>query len=145
MGLAPVQVHAENHRRPVLGLGAAGAGLDVHVAVALVMLLGEHAAELELPEDLLEAPELLGCLIEGRLVVILLRHVAEQLHILAAFLKFLDAAGDFLELGALLSELLCLLWIVPYLWSFKEACYFLKPLELAVVVKDTPSLNLSLP
>ena len=109
------------------------------------MLLGEHAAELELLKDLLEAPELLGCLIEGRLVVILLRHVAEQLHILAAFLKFLDAAGDFLELGALLSELLCLLWIVPYLWSFKEACYFLKPLELAVVVKDTPSLNLSLP
>ena len=42
-----LQVHAQQHRRPVLRLGAAGAGLDVDEAVARVERVGEHAAELE--------------------------------------------------------------------------------------------------
>jgi hypothetical protein len=41
--LAPAQVHAQQHLRPVLRLGAAGAGLDVDEAVAAIHLAGEHA------------------------------------------------------------------------------------------------------
>ena len=44
---APAQVHAQQHLRPVLRLGAAGAGLDVEEGVVRVHLAVEHALELE--------------------------------------------------------------------------------------------------
>ena len=48
LALAVLQVLAQQHLRPVAGLGAAGAGLDVEEAVARVGRVVEHAAELEL-------------------------------------------------------------------------------------------------
>ena len=45
---APAQVHAQQHLGPVLGLGAAGAGLDIEEGVGFVELAGEHAAEFQL-------------------------------------------------------------------------------------------------
>ena len=47
LALAVAQVHALEHRGPVLRLGAAGAGLDVEKAVVRVHRVGEHAAELQ--------------------------------------------------------------------------------------------------
>ncbi len=44
----PLQIHAQQHLRPVLRLGAAGAGLDVEEGVVRVHLAAEHALELEL-------------------------------------------------------------------------------------------------
>ena len=46
--LPPHQVHAQQHLRPVLGFGAAGARLDVHERVGRVLVALEHAAELQL-------------------------------------------------------------------------------------------------
>jgi len=45
--VAVLEVHAQEHGRPVLRLGAARAGLDVHEAVVRVERVGEHAAELQ--------------------------------------------------------------------------------------------------
>ena len=45
--LGPAQVHAQQHVGPVLGVGAALAGLDLADRVALVVLAGEEAAQLE--------------------------------------------------------------------------------------------------
>src|SRR5690606_30751839 len=50
--LGPAQVHAQQHLGPVLGLGAAGARLDVDEGVAAVHLAGEHALELQLLQAL---------------------------------------------------------------------------------------------
>jgi hypothetical protein len=47
VALAPAQVHALQHLGPVLGLGAAGAGLDVEEGRGRVHLAAEHALELE--------------------------------------------------------------------------------------------------
>ena len=40
---APAQIHAQQHLRPVLRLGAAGAGLDVEEGAVRVHLAAEHA------------------------------------------------------------------------------------------------------
>jgi hypothetical protein len=47
MRLRPSQVHAEEHLRPVLRLGAARARLDVDVRTVGVHLAREHAPEFE--------------------------------------------------------------------------------------------------
>ena len=39
--LRPAQIHAQKHLRPILRLGAAGAGLDGHDGVQAVALAGE--------------------------------------------------------------------------------------------------------
>ena len=47
---APFQVHPQEHRRPVLGFGAAGAGLDVKIGVVAVFLAVEHAREFQIAD-----------------------------------------------------------------------------------------------
>jgi hypothetical protein len=55
--LEKVQVHAEQHLRPVLRLGAAGAGLDCEVGVARVVGPVEQGLELDLLAALLQLGE----------------------------------------------------------------------------------------
>ena len=45
--LGPAEVHAQQHVGPVLGVGAALAGLDLADRVALVVLAGEQGPQLE--------------------------------------------------------------------------------------------------
>src|SRR5262249_51409989 len=45
--LGPALIHARKHLRPVLRLGAAGAGVDAEDAIALVMRAAEEDAQLE--------------------------------------------------------------------------------------------------
>ncbi len=47
MRIRPFQVHAQQHRGPVLRLGAARPGLDIEKGVVRVHLAGKHALELE--------------------------------------------------------------------------------------------------
>ncbi len=51
---APAQVHAQQHLRPVLRLGAAGARLDIEEGAVRVHLAAKHALELELAHLRLE-------------------------------------------------------------------------------------------
>ena len=44
--LGPARVHAQEHRGPVLALGAAGAGMDLEIGVVAVGLAGEHGLDL---------------------------------------------------------------------------------------------------
>src|SRR5262250_1303916 len=52
---APAQVHAQQHLRPILGLGAASPGLDVEERAVRVHLPTEHAPELEVTHLRLQA------------------------------------------------------------------------------------------
>ena len=67
---APAQVHAQQHLRPVLGFGAAGAGLDVHEGAVRVHLAVEHALELEAAHLGLEALRVALDVARGGLVVL---------------------------------------------------------------------------
>ena len=57
LGLAVAQVHAQQHLRPVLGLGAAGSRMDRHEGVLVVVRAGELEIELEGAKTLLELVE----------------------------------------------------------------------------------------
>ena len=47
MLLAPAQVHAHEHRRPVLALGTTSTRVDLHDGAELVLLTAQHVAQLE--------------------------------------------------------------------------------------------------
>ena len=55
--LGPAHHHAQDHLGPVLGVGAAGAGVDGHERVAGVVAAGEQALLLERREALLDGGE----------------------------------------------------------------------------------------
>ena len=57
--LGPAPLHPENHLGPVLGVGAAGAGVHCHQSVAGVVAAGEQPLLLELVETLLHGLDLL--------------------------------------------------------------------------------------
>ena len=72
------------------------------------------------------------------LVVLGFREVEQLAGAGEAFVQDADAVDDAIELGALLAELLRALGIVPDVRVFELAAYFLEPLALGIVVKDTP-------
>ncbi len=55
--LGPLDVHAKQHLRPVLGLGAARAGMNGHDRVGQVVLAAEHLARFRSVDFLLELVE----------------------------------------------------------------------------------------
>src|SRR6185295_16873769 len=61
--LGPAHLHAQDHLRPVLGVGAARARVDGDERVALGVLAAEEALLLEVLEALLDAVELIGDLV----------------------------------------------------------------------------------
>ena len=73
LALAVFQVHAQQHRRPVLRFGAAGAGLDVDEAVERVGRVVEHAAEFEGGELRFSMPAMSASTDMQRVVVVLVR------------------------------------------------------------------------
>ena len=76
--LGPAQVHAKKHLRPVLGLGAAGAGMDGEQGVAGVVGAAEGEVELKPVEAGGDRGGLAGYLVLNGAVVLALGEV-EQL------------------------------------------------------------------
>src|SRR6267154_1086420 len=59
LAVAVLRVHALEHLRPVLRLGAARSRLDVHEAVVRIQGIGKHAAELEIADLLVQLRDVL--------------------------------------------------------------------------------------
>ena len=76
---------------------------------------------------------------DGAAVGLLGRHLEQLAGIAQAARQCVQAAHHLLELGALLAELLRTLRVVPDAGLFQLANYFLQPLVLVVVIKDTSS------
>ncbi len=111
--LAPAHVHAQQHLRPVLGVGAAGAGLDVHDGVGAVGRAGQHAPELGRAHPGRERrQERLGLGNDGR-VVLARSEVEEHLGVLDVPPELLERGERLLEPGALAGHHLRLLRVVP--------------------------------
>jgi hypothetical protein len=138
LALAVLQVLTQQHGRPVAGLGAAGAGLDVDEAVARVGRVVEHAPELEFLDrgfkcvrlglDGLEAVEIplgLGHLVELEVV----REVAPQV---------VDGLDHGLQRFLLAAQFLGTLGVVPDRGVLERRVDLVQAQGLAVVVKDTP-------
>ena len=135
--LAPAQVHAEQHRGPVLRLGAAGARLDVDERVVRVHLAGEHPPKFE-PRDLgSDAVHLADQVGEQRRIVFLAR---ERLQLRGLAERLVDAAqrtDDGFELGALAPQVLRALGVAPDLRILELAVDLFETLALRVEVKGT--------
>ena len=137
--IRPFQVHAQQHGRPVLGFGAAGACLNVEKGIVRIHLAGEHALEFQLLD--LEGQSLgVGLDSLDGVRIRLGRGQIQQLSgIGQGALEPIKTADDLLELGAFLSQFLGAIGIVPDAWLLELALYFLKTFEFVVVIKDTSS------
>jgi hypothetical protein len=115
--LAEAQVHAHEHRRPVLGVGAARAGLDAQDGVAAIGRAGEHAIELGLAELLIDARDLRLGVGDDRLVIF----GGAELEVLGRVLDLPTELVRHLQLGfdgrALAQDALGLVVVVPEPWG----------------------------
>ena len=94
LALAQARVHAQQHLRPVLRLGAAGAGVDGDHGAEMVVVAGEQALELEVVDARLEEDELLLDRVERRRVVLAAGEVEEVLEIGAGPGRPLESLHD---------------------------------------------------
>ena len=113
MALGPAGIHAVEHLGPVLGLGAAGAGVELQNGVGVVVLAGEQGGHPGLLHLLLQVRVLALQLLQDLGVVLLLAHLAEGGQVLPAGDQLL-LPGDFiLQLLQAHLHLLGPLQIVP--------------------------------
>ena len=87
--LGPAQVHPQQHACPVLGLGAAGAGMNAHERIALVAFAAEHFFEFHLLDRVLK---LIGCRVHFGLEIFVLFGLARQLQKHGAVFGFFPQA-----------------------------------------------------
>ena len=139
LGLAPAQVHAQQHLGPVLRLGAAAAGLDVQVGGVGIVLAGEHAPELEPAQRLVHRGQLGLDVGEHVGVAVGQRHVKE-LGGIGQFLAGLAQRGDLgLDLRQLAADVLRALRLVPEAGVGLFGLQLFKLLDQGLVVKDSPA------
>ncbi len=139
MLLAVAQVHAQEHLRPILRLGAAGAGMDRHDRVAPVVRPGELQLEIERLEVRLEAVEesdgvavdLAFGLADQLVPGLELGLVARQLF------QRVEAA---LDRPPLLQDGLAFIGVVPEIRSLHFAVELGELLFIAGGVKETPKV-----
>ena len=135
--LAPAQIHAQQHLRPVLRFGAAGARLDVEEALCESILPGNMRWNSSFLTSLLERADVALDSLRGGLVVLLDGHVEQLAGLLQAVGDAIERADDLLQARALAAELLRLVRRVPDGGIFELAPYFGQPFALEVVLKET--------
>ena len=131
------QIHALEHARPVLGLGAAGAGLDLDEAGVAVHRVVEHAAEFELAHAAFKGG---GVGFDGLHRFFVVFHRGELEQILAvgqALVDFLQVHNDAFEGFLFLAKFLGAGRVVPDLGVFELLADFDQLFSLGIVVKDT--------
>ena len=136
--VGPAQVHAQQHLRPVLRLGAAGAGLDVEEAVVRIHLAREHALELEARDLAFDPVHVLLDRAHHGLVRVGLGQLEQFAGLVQADAQAVEGADHCLELGAFAAQFLRALRLVPDGGVFELAQDFGQALGAALVVKDTP-------
>ena len=139
--VGPAQVHTQEDVGPVLGLGAAGAGLDVQVAVVGIHLAAEHAAEFQFLEDFAQALDFGDDIVHRTFVVFFGGHFQQVAGVTQAAGEVIDGFDDLRQHGALTAQRLRVLGFVPDAGVLQLAVYFDQAIMLVIVVKDTPELT----
>ena len=138
VGLAPAQVHPQEHLAPVLRLGATGARLDIEKCVGAVMLAREHAPELEVLDLPLQPVHVAAQGIERRRIVFHLDQFEQIAGVGQSAVEVLDGVHDEFQRGAFAAELLRALGFFPDARFAQFEFDFLQTVFLGGVVKDTP-------
>jgi hypothetical protein len=139
--VAPAQVHAHEHLRPVLRLGATRASLDVEERVVRVHLAREHALELELADRAIEIAEVGLDRPRRARVALGLREVEQFAGLDETAAQPVERSDHGFEPGALAAKLLRALRVLPDGRVLELPQDLGQPLTLAFVVKGTPSAH----
>ena len=113
MALGPAGVHAVEHLGPVLGLGAARAGVDGEYGVVRVVLAGEQGGEAHGLQLALELGVVRLQLAEHGVVVLLQRHLADDHEVVPGGAELFVFFALLLELLEALLHLLAPVDVVP--------------------------------
>src|SRR6185437_9097680 len=135
---APPQIHAQEPLRPVLCLGSTGTRLDVQEGAVRIHLAAKHALELEAANLALEPLGVALDIAGGGLIALPLGELEELGRIADSLGGALDLRHVRGEPCTLLPELLRPLRLRPDRRVLELPAYFLEPLFLAVVFKETP-------
>ena len=141
LALAVLDVHAQQHRRPVLRLGAAGAGLDVDEGVERVGRVVEHAPEFQPGDVLLDAVDVGGDGVQRVVVVFLARHLEQVAGVGEAGGDAVEDEDDAFERLLLLAEFLRAFGLIPDRRVFEFAADRVQLIVLLIVVKDTSAVR----
>ena len=136
MGAGPAGVHAQQHAGPVVGLGAAGAGVDLHEGVVAVGLAAEQRLQFGAAGAFPDRPQLGAGLLEAGLVALLVSQfgVADGVgQVPLDGVHGLDLAG---QPGALAHHRLGLVGPVPERRVLDPGVQFVETSERRLPVKD---------
>ncbi len=136
VALGPALVHALEHLRPVLALGAAGAGIDLDIGVVAVGLAGEQRLDLVglgARGEFAQAGERLGLHLG---VAFGLGHLDQLDGVVAVALDRGHRLDRFVEPAALLHDRLRLLGIVPQRGILDARVEFVEPALRAVPLDE---------
>src|SRR5690606_18547879 len=132
LALAVAQVLPEQHRRPVLRLGAPRARLDLQEAGPRVGRVGEHAAELQRFHHLLDGVGVAVHGEEGFLVALVARDVEQLARIPQVGFDLVDDEDDVVERFLLAAERLRVGRILPDVRVLEQAIDFFETILLQI-------------
>ena len=135
----PACVHARQHQRPVLCLGAAGAGMHFEIAVIAVRLARQQAFQLLLGRDLAQPGQHLLGLGDDILVTLHLAEFDQLQRIVQLALNGAIAFDALFQLGALAQQFLRLVAVVPQIGVGREGIQLVEPGNRTIPVKDASS------
>src|SRR5438552_3785184 len=137
LAVAVLEVHALEHRGPVLSLGAARARLDVDEAVVRIERIGKHAAEFQRRHVLRQPFRFLADFLQGGIVRVSARELEELRGVREPAADAAEGADDRFERLLLLAEVLRALRVLPQLRVFELAVQRREAPGLRLEVKDT--------
>ncbi len=103
------------------------------------MLTGEHAAEFQIHQLLLQRLGFSLGLVEGLFVFTFDGQRNQHLHIFGTLSQSIDGGDHGFQRSALLAQRLSPLGLIPDIGLFQLGAYFFQTLFLGVIVKGTPS------
>jgi len=133
------------HVGPVLGLGTAGAGLNVDKGVGGVHLAGEHAPELQRLDNALVGGEVRRHRLQGVGVILLPGHLEQFARLIQPGQQAPHLTDDRVQRRALAIQVLGALGVIPDIGLLELAGDFFEAFLLFSEVKDTPSGTRSVP
>ena len=132
----PAHVHAQQHLRPILALGAAGAGMDLEIGIEAVGLAGQQRLDFALVAEILQFAQRHLALLDGGLVGFRLAELDQGRRVIELALELAIAADRFLQRRALAHQLLRLGAVAPQRRILGAIVQLGKPALGSIPVKD---------
>jgi hypothetical protein len=111
--VGPAEIHAQQDLRPVLRLGAAGAGVELDDRVARVVGIAEHLLELDLRQLLGDFADLGGRFAERLFALLVLREIEKEARLFELGAVLLPRVEGVLDASLLFEDRLRLVGVVP--------------------------------